>query len=264
MPLASEALRGEGCILIDEKGRRFINEMQPRDVVARAIWAERAAGRKVFLDGRTALGSNFAKRFPTIYASCLSADIDPATMPIPVSPAAHYHMGGVVTDLHGRSTVEGLWACGEVASTGLHGANRLASNSLLEAASFGCRVAEDIAGQSISILHSVTHQKAAERGNSETHKAIRSIMSRGVGVLRDAVGLEEAVKELAVLQPTSGMALVGLMIAVSALRREESRGAHTRTDFPVANLNWQHHQHITLADIEPYLEPATLRRANGV
>ena len=147
MPLASEALRGEGCTLIDDKGERFIDELQPRDIVARAIYAQRAAGRKTYLDGRKALGTNFVKRFPTIYGKCREAGIDPATTPIPVAPGAHYHMGGVSVDLHGRTSVEGLWACGEVACTGLHGTNRLASNSLLEAVSFGTRVAQDIQGR---------------------------------------------------------------------------------------------------------------------
>ena len=151
MPLASEALRGEGAILIDETGTRFMAgqgraELEPRDIVARAIWNHMGKGHRIFLDAHKALGKNFAKNFPFIHALCVEAGIDPATQPIPVRPAAHYHMGGVVTDMRGRSSVEGLWVCGEVACTGLHGANRLASNSLLEAVFSGRRIAEDISG----------------------------------------------------------------------------------------------------------------------
>ena len=142
MPLASEALRGEGAVLIDENGDRFMQgigraELEPRDVVARVLHAHMNKGHRVFLDARAAIGENFAARFPGIHAACIAAGIDPARAPIPVRPAAHYHMGGVAVDARGRSSIEGLWACGEVASTGLHGANRLASNSLLEAAFFG-------------------------------------------------------------------------------------------------------------------------------
>lgn len=263
MPLASEALRGEGCTLINDDGERFVEELQPRDIVARAIWAQRSVGKKTFLDARKALGKNFAKRFPTVNTSCLSAGIDPATTPIPVSPAAHYHMGGVVTDLHGRTNIEGLWACGEMASTGLHGANRLASNSLLEAASFGLRVAEDIAGKNQpSTMHQTSPVPKLPEAAHDA-KIIRSIMSKYVGVLRHAEGLQKACAQLAELAPHSDMALVGLLIAYSALQREESRGSHRRTDWPAADAAWQRHQHIKLADIRTLLEPAAQRRANG-
>ena len=153
-PLATEALRGEGAVLVDETGRRFMPavhadaELAPRDVVARAIHREIAGGHRVFLDCRDSHRREIsAQRFPTVYAACMSAGIDPATQPIPVAPAAHYHMGGIATDAHGRSSLEGLWAVGECASTGLHGANRLASNSLLEALVFGARAADDVRGR---------------------------------------------------------------------------------------------------------------------
>ncbi|HXG78539.1 MAG TPA: L-aspartate oxidase, partial [Methyloceanibacter sp.] len=148
-PLATEALRGEGAVLINVRGERFMRavhadaELAPRDVVARGVYREIAGGRGAFLDCRR-LGAGLKDRFPTVFASCLAAGIDPTREPIPVAPAAHYHMGGILTDARGRSTVDGLWACGEVASTGAHGANRLASNSLLEAVVFGARVAADI------------------------------------------------------------------------------------------------------------------------
>ncbi len=152
-PLATEALRGEGATLINGSGERFmlalhpLAELAPRDIVARGVFAEIAAGRGAFLDATQALGAHFAEKFPTVYASCLAAGIDPATQPIPVAPAAHYHMGGVAVDARGRTSLEGLWAGGEVASTGAHGANRLASNSLLEAVVYAARIAEDIDGQ---------------------------------------------------------------------------------------------------------------------
>src|SRR5262249_52113973 len=135
-PLATEALRGEGAVLVNGNGERFMQalhplaELAPRDIVARGVFAEIAADRGAFPDARAALGPRCAENFPTVYTACRAAGIDPVTQPIPVAPAAHYHMGGVAVDARGRSSVKGLWAGGEVASTGAHGANRLASNSL--------------------------------------------------------------------------------------------------------------------------------------
>ena len=137
-PLATEALRGEGAILVDRDGRRFMGdvdprlELAPRDVVARAVHAQIVAGRGAFLDATQAVGADFPEQFPAVFAACMAAGVDPRTMPIPVAPAAHYHMGGVSADAEGRTSLEGLYAVGECASTGVHGANRLASNSLLE------------------------------------------------------------------------------------------------------------------------------------
>ncbi len=147
MPLLTEALRGAGATLVDEEGRRLLvdagpqAELLPRDVVARALWSALASGRRALLDAREAVGESFPERFPTVFESCRRHGLDPRLEPIPVAPAAHYHMGGVDVDLDGRTSVPGLWAAGEVACTGVHGANRLASNSLLEALVFGARVA---------------------------------------------------------------------------------------------------------------------------
>src|SRR5206468_3134892 len=152
-PLATEALRGEGAVLVNARGERFMTaihkdaELAPRDVVARAIHRQIVSGQKVFLDCREAIGESFADHFPTVFAACHAAGIDPAIQPIPVAPAAHYHMGGIASDEHGRSSLPGLWVVGECAATGLHGANRLASNSLLEGLVFGDRVADDVRGR---------------------------------------------------------------------------------------------------------------------
>ncbi len=154
-PLATEALRGEGATLINGRGERFmaarhkLAELAPRDIVARGVFAEIAAGRGAFLDATVSPGRHFAEKFPTVYASCMSAGIDPATQPIPVAPAAHYHMGGIAVDARGRTSLRGLWAGGEVSCTGAHGANRLASNSLLEAVVYAARIAEDIEGSAL-------------------------------------------------------------------------------------------------------------------
>jgi len=238
--LISEAVRGEGAILIDERRDRFMAnlpgaELAPRDVVARAVWRHLAAGHRVFLDARNVRGLDFARRFPTITALCREAGIDPITQPIPVRPAAHYHMGGISVDQHGRTSVAGLWACGEAACTGLHGANRLASNSLLEAAVCGNWVARDIGGT--ASIRPRRPSLLPDGGASRSDPAsVRSILSRHAGVLRDGDGLRTAVCELYPLANSqhagSDPAMVGLMIVIAALRRQESRGAHGRIDFP--------------------------------
>ncbi len=243
MPLASESLRGAGAFLVDEGGTRFTDEMQARDVVTRAIWNRMAEGHRVFLDARGAIGKEFAARFPTVYALCVAAGVDPAVALIPVRPSGHYHMGGVLTDACGRTDVRGLWACGEVACTGLHGANRLASNSLLEAASFGRRVATDIRekgdvgpwGTFDAQLLRQAPLPAPLREEDSFFRDVSALMSECVGVIRDAKGLKRAVDVLRPLAAKSDIALVGLAVAVSALRREESRGAHFRKDFPHAD-----------------------------
>ena len=238
MPLLTEAIRGDGAILIDETGQRFMAdisgaELAPRDVVARAVWRHRAEGHRVFLDARTHPGKDFAQRYPVISAFCRMAGIDPAEHPIPVRPAVHYHMGGIAVDIEGRSTVGGLWACGEVSRTGLHGANRLASNSLMEAIVCARWVAESIKGTNAGPSSSPTAD--ALPGPSDP-SIVRSILSQGLGVLRDRDAIGRVVRSMYPIatgqSAGSDPALVGLMIAVAAYRREESRGGHCRTDFP--------------------------------
>ncbi|MFS8036808.1 L-aspartate oxidase [Xanthobacter sp. AM11] len=238
LALISEAVRGEGAILVDGAGRRFLAgvpgaELAPRDVVARAVWRELSAGREVYLDARVSLGARFSARFPSVAAGCLAAGIDPATDLVPIRPAAHYHMGGIAVDGDGRSTVPGLWACGEVAATGLHGANRLASNSLLEAVVCGREVARSIAGTRAG---PPARRAPAVMPPQPDAAAVRPIVSRLIGVTRDAAGLAAAVCALLPLAEAGGAArapaLVGLMMAVAAHARTESRGAHARTDHP--------------------------------
>lgn len=240
MPLVTEAVRGDGAILIDDEGHRFMAdqpgaELAPRDIVARAVWRRRAEGHRVFLDARRHPGSEFAQRYPVISAFCKMAGIDPAVDPIPVRPAAHYHMGGIAVDIDGRSTVNGLWACGEVSRTGLHGANRLASNSLMEAIVCAQWVAASVRGTSCKAANPHTIHDPVPASDPS---AIRPILSHGLGVLRERNGIERAIRGLYPLAAGRGAAadpaLVGLMIAVAAWRREESRGGHFRSDLPAA------------------------------
>jgi len=237
MPLVSEAVRGEGAVLIDQTGTRFMAgqgraELEPRDVVSRAVWRRMGEGHRVFLDARAALGARFATRFPAVYAACRDAGIDPATQPIPIRPAAHYHMGGIAVDAAGRSLVPGLWACGEAASTGLHGANRLASNSLLEAAVTGQAVAADIGGTRAGRPAPLVPLAPPPRPDPAL---VRAVLSRHAGVLRDAAGLAAAAAALLPLAEGRGAAsdpaLLGVMMMAAMQRRRESRGGHTRTDF---------------------------------
>ena len=258
MPLVSEAVRGEGAILIDETGDRFLAgqgraELEPRDIVARAVFDHRAKGHRTFLDARRALGPRFEARFPSIAAKCRAAGIDPARQPIPVVPAAHYAQGGIAVDANGRSSLAGLWACGEAAATGLHGANRLASNSLLEAAVCARFVAESvIAAQTRvrvpALLPAMELPPAPDAG------PVRQIMDEKVGVLRERSLLESAVAALAPLaksnSPAADPAAVALIVAAAALMREESRGSHARRDFPAHDPAWGHRLTLRLHDAE--------------
>jgi L-aspartate oxidase len=263
-PLATEALRGEGATLVNAKGDRFMTklhvdaELAPRDVVARGVFAEIAAGRRAFLDARKI--KNFAERFPTVHAACTEAGIDPSREPMPIAPAAHYHMGGVLTDANGRTSVDGLWAAGEVASTGAHGANRLASNSLLEAVVFAARIAEDIAG--LMPMPQTRPMAVAGKSSSPPRAAgpaiaegrLRALMSSNVGVVRSGPGLAQALGELAALERDApsdvvrDMALVGMLVAASAWRRTESRGGHFRVDYPLPDAVQAKRSYLTLIE----------------
>jgi L-aspartate oxidase len=238
LPLVSEAVRGEGAVLLNEKGERVMQaiagaELAPRDVVARAIASEINRGGRVFLDARTALGSHFPQRFPAIDRLCKQAGIDAVKDPIPVRPAVHYHMGGVATDLSGRSSLPGLWVVGEAACTGLHGANRLASNSLLEAVVMGERAARDIGGTEAMVQGADIATRLPAIASATR---LRPIVSRHLGLIRNAAGIGEAIAQFLPFALREGTerdpAIVALLIAVFAANRRESRGAHTRSDFP--------------------------------
>jgi L-aspartate oxidase len=260
-PLATEALRGEGATLINDRGERFmlarhrLAELAPRDIVARGVFAEIEAGHGAFLDARKAPGTHFAEKFPTVHASCMAAGIDPAKQPIPVAPAAHYHMGGIAVDHHGRTSLKGLWAGGEVSSTGAHGANRLASNSLLEAVAYAARIAEDIGGSPVAPparlpATSIEQQHCALPALEE--KTLRAMMTSHVGVIRDRDRLAEAVRAFAAIERDAGnialrnMATTALLVAASAWARRESRGAHYRIDYPTEKPALAHRTMTTL------------------
>lgn len=241
-PLATEALRGEGATLVNANGRRFMQkyspqgELAPRDDVARAIFAEIQAGRPPFLDCRATVGSHFPEEFPTVFESCMSAGIDPRTELIPVAPAVHYHMGGVATDSFGQSSLPGLYAIGECAATGLHGANRLASNSLLEAVVFGGRAAEHINSCTLPErrAENVRVQPWLSMG-PDVSQSLRNNMTELCGVRRSAAGLNRLLNIIDGLIGRVGRAnplIASHMIAAGALAREESRGGHYREDFP--------------------------------
>ncbi len=249
-PLATEALRGDGAHLVNKDGRAFMEDyhpagdMAPRDIVARAVEAEIKAKRGAFLDARDAIGDAFPKNFPTVFAACQNAEIDPRSDLMPVAPAAHYHMGGVYTDLDGATTLDGLWAVGEVASTGVHGANRLASNSLLEAVVFGARIADQLREKPLDQRDEAgapadRMEVASKPADPKAMKKLRKAMSKGCALIRSEDELTDVLEVIAALHEretmTSGLksALVTAeLITQGALAREESRGAHHRSDFP--------------------------------
>ncbi len=265
-PLATEALRGEGAVLVDDTGHRFMSslhpdaELAPRDIVARGVFQTLQAGRGAFLDAREALGAHFAEKFPTVYAACQKAGLDPAKQLIPVAPAAHYHMGGVWTNERGATSLKCLYASGEVACTGVHGANRLASNSLLEAIVFSARIAEDLKAQSVITPSAHTPQSIEKNNASFEDDAqiiadVRQVMQNDVGVIRNGEGLKNAVNILAKRQAAASslhaknMILTAQFMAYGALLRAESRGAHERIDYPHIDEKWRKHTMLTLNDI---------------
>jgi L-aspartate oxidase len=264
-PLVSEALRGEGAVLRDDAGRRFmvgvheLAELAPRDVVAKAITRVqlRDGVDHVWLDAREVPG--LATRFPTIVARCREAGIDPATELVPVTPAAHYASGGLATDLSGRTTVPGLYACGEVACTGVHGANRLASNSLLEGLVFAGRIGEALARE-LPVPSPLPPADARPEGlvDAASRAELTATMSARVGALRSGTGLAEAAERLAALGErttavpgvpgweATDLLTVATALTAAAAAREETRGCHWREDHPEATEEWRVHLDVRL------------------
>ena len=274
MPLATEALRGEGAVLRNSRGQRFMvgyhpmAELAPRDVVSRGIFAQIQQGQKTYLDCRPVDTS----KFPALRAACARAGINPQHDLVPVAPAVHYHMGGIATDLNARTSLNGLWAVGEVAATGLHGANRLASNSLMEAVVMAERAAADIAArlpllaaQPVPNLRNITLPATGvlPASGSDT---LRQTMTDNLGVIRDAKGMRAALNLASDYldaadsrdSALADRALVSQIIAASALMRCESRGGHFRADYPQSVTDLQKRSFITLKDVQARL-PALLR-----
>ena len=302
LALLTEALRGAGARLIDTHGTPFmmdehsLGDLAPRDAVSRAIWRRRAAGEPVFLDLRPALAGHGRSAFPQALALCFDAGYDPGSAPVPVAPAAHYHMGGVLTDDFGRCSVPGLWACGEVASSGVHGANRLASNSLLEALVVAHRLAGTLRRE---IDLTAPNERAPDSQPvglrvpdmdiCATLKAsMRTLMSRRMGIIRNGSGLSEAMTTLDCLQAKlaseetaaepggrwsfqnllawselRNLLLAARFLTFAALRRAESRGAHFRSDHPQPRREWQRRQVLSIADIECMAAGVAARTCSG-
>jgi len=269
--LISEAVRGEGATIVDEHGRRFMGdyhhlwELAPRDVVTRAIETQRKlTGGEIYLDFRPIeeKGIDIYERFPTITKKLREKGLDPKKDLIPITPVAHYYIGGIAVDTFGRTTVEGLFAIGEASCTGVHGANRLASNSLLECIVFGDRAAYGMYRDWSYLKHSFTEVRVKyqrwkpKNGKSFSLNDIKEIMWNNVGIVRNANSLTKAIDKLSEIANSNSdwvvrnSAILGLAIAISAMRREESRGGHFRSDFPYEREEFRKHSEFTLSDLE--------------
>ena len=239
-PLATEALRGEGAVLVGADEAPFMSryhgqaELAPRDEVARAIHSEISAGRKTFLDTRQALGDEIKTHFPTVFAACMAAGIDPRQSLIPVAPAMHYHMGGILSDTWGRASLNGLSVCGECSSTGAHGANRLASNSLLEAVVMAARIADRLREADLGTAQVSAGVVPADLPDTALQD-LRKDMATNCGVVRDGSGLSGLIARIDAMEsqyPETRALCAARIIAEAAEARKERRGGHFRADIP--------------------------------
>jgi L-aspartate oxidase len=266
-PLISEAVRGEGAFLVNDRGERFMKsvhplaDLAPRDIVAKEISRQmsKSGAKHVWLDAKSII--DFKDRFPTIYASCSQIGIDPSKDLIPVAPASHYASGGIRTDLNGHSSVPGLYAVGETACTGAHGANRLASNSLLEGLVFGARIAEDIAKNLVTWEDPAGSDPIEILISPSVRGEMQRAMSRGASVVRTKDSLTKTLETLDRLKDattiyanvdaweTTNLYLLATAITRSALERTESRGSHTRDDFPNTSDAWRKRIHQSIDEI---------------
>lgn len=252
-PLATEALRGEGARLIDREGRFLLGadadaDLAPRDLVARAVHQARMEGRGAFLNATQAVGADFPRHFPAVFAACMGAGIDPRLSPMPVAEAAHYHMGGIAADADGRTSLKGLYAVGECAATGVHGANRLASNSLLEAAAFGRRAGRAAVGETASLVEGAAGRMATDLPEAALTE-LRAAMTAYAGPVRDEAGLKTLlalIGRLEAAHPDAAVLTAARLVAEAALERRESRGGHWRNDWPKASGRAAH-THVNLA-----------------
>jgi L-aspartate oxidase len=238
LPLVTEALRGAGAVMITGDGRRLMAgrhpllDLAPRDVVARTVWDAQARGNQVLLDAR-ALGATFASRFPTVYGYCSDRGLDPAREPIPIVPAQHFHMGGIRVDELGRSSVAGLYAVGEVACNGVHGANRLASNSLLEGAVFGRRLGAHLAGLAAAPATPEHRFTLPASADPTTLAELRELLWRHLGLVRDGRGLRSAIESIDGSElGHSWQGQLARQLCRAALARSDSLGSHHRLDAP--------------------------------
>ncbi|WP_052466854.1 L-aspartate oxidase [Mobilicoccus massiliensis] len=266
MPLVSEAVRGEGVALVLDDGTPLPDPLAGRDVVARAVWRALRAGRKVYLDvPNSPLARDFESHFPTVHAACVAAGLEPRRDRIPVRPAAHYHMGGLAVDATGCTDMPGLRAVGEVASTGLHGANRLASNSLLEAVACADTLADDLAGRfGAAPVRPAETTPAPRPGHARPHEgptlADRLLLEDAAGLYRDGATLAHAAEELRDGADTDDTRLVACLLTHAALQRAESRGAHQRVDHPSTTA--ARHTFVGIADLrDPGRTAAHLTRS---
>ncbi|MDF7674003.1 FAD-binding protein [Acetobacteraceae bacterium ESL0697] len=248
LPLVSEAVRGAGAVLVTQDGQRFTDELGPRDVVGRTIAAQIAQGHEVFLDATKLPAGHFSTIFPGITQSCLLIGIDPDRQLIPVQPAMHYHMGGLKVDLRGRTSVKGIWACGELACTGLHGANRLASNSLLEALVGGQWVARDLDNRALSCAPPAQKDLPLAAPGLSSEWSETALMEQSLGIIRDEEGIKAFLDKILPRAHHDDCALAASLMGWAALQRQESRGGHWRRDYP-ETLPMARRQSLTLHDL---------------